>query len=152
MGKGCANHLHYNCCFQFYIEIDYELSQIYSKDPNKLQAGDVITLINRKYHDLDGREFIGDTYTSIEVIAVVGDVQKCITTRRLEFDGEGTVITDGVVDLKITIDQNKLKTLVILRNDIAVVGGTGKFIGAQGIYLTRNIRPNYFLGELKLKV
>ena len=128
------------------------MSTVLAANPQKLQAGDHITLVNRKFSDLDKCNFIGNTYTNIEVLEVVGDVQRCITTRRLVFDGDGMVSTDGVTELKITIDQGKLKSLEILSYDIAVAGGTGRFVGAQGVYLTRNILPNYFLGELKLNI
>lgn len=68
----------------------------------------------------------------------------------------------GFITININFDDNKdskdsqnqkkkLTSLKILSTDVAIVGGTGKFIGSNGTYQIHNINDKLFQTTLSLK-
>jgi hypothetical protein len=141
-----------NVELKFYVTIG--TSTLVSQNPGRITVGDTIVLVNDKYNDSSMREFIGRTYTTITVVDTVSpNVYETVTIRRLKFEEIGQVVTDGVATLKLLAGpDNNLSLLEIVASDIAVVGGTGQFVGCTGRYLTESVNTNKYLGRLQLHI
>lgn len=145
----------------FIITVDEGFSGNFSSK-GSIGSGDTIFNKANKYADKNLKDFMGETYTEYTIvnskIESSTEFEKvyltdAITTRRLMFDKMGLVITQGHSTQRITIDlEGHIKSLVVVKSEIAITGGTGDFMGSYGTYDVKTLENGLYHGTLVLYI
>lgn len=133
---------------KFYIRTDKFTTSF--KNPGEMNIGDTFQFIAKKYADKDTTQFIGNTYAYYRVLEVTKISDKvfdtvCYSNRQLVFDSKGMIMTSGISNQRITLDDNSnITNLQFIKNNMIANTGTGEFEGMKGTYTPKTISPNYY--------
>lgn len=140
---------------KFYIKSDKFIG--FFKNPNKIEIGDIIYADALKYSDPQFKNFIGYSYANYFVVdsKQLGEnifKVKASSQRVLEFDGRGVITTSGTSEQIFTLDNNgKIIDSKVLKNNLAITGGTGEFISTCGEYHIKTVENMLHVGKIDIK-
>jgi len=137
---------------KFFIKSDKFIG--FFKNPSQIQIGDIIYADALKYSDKELKNFIGYSYADYFVVASDKIAEntfkvKATSQRVLEFDGEGVITVSGTSEQILTLDKSGVITdSKVLKNNLAITGGTGKFVNTTGKYDIETIENMTHVGKI----